>query len=126
LEERPYVIKAEVSHLENAINNLLDNAKKYASDPKVELTSFIEKRKLVISIKDNGKGIGKRDKKLVFQKYYRVSNGNKHGVKGYGLGLSYVRKVIEKHKGTIILQSEVEQGTTVILKIPLYKNGKEI
>ncbi|MGB5435589.1 MAG: HAMP domain-containing sensor histidine kinase [Maribacter sp.] len=127
LIDRPYWIKADVPHMENAVNNLLDNAKKYAKDPMIELISRIEKGSLVIAISDNGKGIGKKDQKLVFQKYYRVSNGNKHDVKGYGLGLSYVKKVIEKHKGTIALQSEVDQGTTITMKIPLYnKNGKKV
>ena len=123
LEDKPYFIKAEVSHLENAINNLLDNAKKYAQEPKIELLSRIESGKLVISISDNGKGIAKKDRKLVFHKYYRVTNGNQHDVKGYGLGLSYVKKVIKKHKGSILLESELDKGTTVTLKIPLYKNG---
>ena len=124
LVDGPYMIKTEVSHLENAIINLLDNAKKYAKDPRIELICSIENGKLLIRISDNGKGIGKRDQKLVFQKYYRVSNDNKHEVKGYGLGLSYVKKVIDKHKGSIVLESEENLGTTITLKIPLYKNGK--
>ncbi|PWK19367.1 sensor histidine kinase [Maribacter polysiphoniae] len=122
----PYRIKAEVAHLENAINNLLENAKKYSEEPKIEMESLVQKGKLVIRISDNGKGIGKRDQKLVFQKYYRVSDGNKYGVKGYGLGLSYVKRVIEKHNGKIDLNSEINKGTTIILKIPLYKHGKKI
>lgn len=122
----PYRIKAEVAHLENAINNLLENAKKYSEEPKIEMGAFVQERKLFIRISDNGKGIGKRDQKLVFQKYYRVSDGNKYGVKGYGIGLSYVKKVIEKHNGKIDLESELNMGTTIILQIPLYKHGKKI
>lgn len=126
LADGPYPIRAEVAHLENAINNLLENAKKYSEEPKIELESYCQKGNLTLRISDQGMGIGKREQKLVFQKYYRVSDGNKYGVKGYGLGLSYVRKVIEKHHGKIALESEINQGTTVILQIPLYKHGKKI
>ncbi|WP_223170371.1 sensor histidine kinase [Maribacter aquimaris] len=126
LTDGPYRIRAEVAHLENAINNLLENAKKYSEDPKIVLDASVQKGKLTIRISDNGMGIDKRNQKLVFQKYYRVSDGNKYGVKGYGLGLSYVKKVIEKHNGKIDLNSEINRGTTIILQIPLYKYGKKV
>jgi len=126
LGDGPYCIKAEVAHLENAINNLLDNARKYSEDPSINLVSYIEKDELYIQIKDNGIGIGKSDQKLVFHKYYRVSDGNKYGVKGYGIGLNYVKKVILKHNGKIDMKSEIGKGTTVILQIPLYKHGRKI
>lgn len=120
LEPGPYTIKAEASHLENAINNILDNAKKYADNPEIELKAFKENGKLIIKITDNGIGIEEKDKKRIFQKHYRVSNGNKYEVKGYGLGLSYVKKVVDNHKGKIIVESEIGRGTTVFIKIPLY------
>ncbi|PCJ92696.1 MAG: two-component sensor histidine kinase [Flavobacteriaceae bacterium] len=122
----PYIIKAEASHLENAIHNILDNAKKYADTPKIELETYKEKGKLVIKVIDNGRGIDEKDKKRIFQKYYRVTNGDTYEVKGYGLGLSYVKKVVDNHKGRINVESEIGKGTTIFLKIPLTKNGKKV
>lgn len=124
LEPGEYLIKGESSHLGNAINNLLDNAKKYAQEPKIALRAFKENRKLVITVTDNGKGISPEDQKRVFQKYYRVPNGNTHEVKGYGLGLSYVKKIVTAHKGHIQLESELGKGTVISLFIPLDKHGK--
>ncbi len=94
--------------------------KKYADDPEIELKAFKENGKLIIKITDNGIGIEEKDKKRIFQKYYRVSNGNRYEVKGYGLGLSYVKKVVDNHKGKINVESEIGKGTTVFIKIPLY------
>ena len=79
-----------------------------------------------ITIADNGIGIGKKEKKLIFKKYYRVSDGNLHKVKGYGLGLSYVKEVIKKHKGKIKIESNLGLGTTVIIDIPLIHDQQKI
>ncbi len=115
-----YSIRAEVDHLENAINNLLDNAKKYSEHPNIELTAEVLKEQLVISIKDNGIGLSKKDLERIFQKYYRVSQGDTHRVMGYGLGLSYVSEIIKRHKGKIKVQSEPQKGTIVYLYIPIH------
>jgi two-component system, OmpR family, phosphate regulon sensor histidine kinase PhoR len=120
LEEGAYDIKAETFHLENAIINVLDNAKKYAVKPIIVLEAGIKEGKLHISIKDNGKGIKKEDMERIFQKYYRVDQGNVHNVKGYGLGLSYVKEVLRRHKGKVHLKSELGLGTEVTLVIPLH------
>ncbi len=124
LESGEYRIRAEISHLENAINNLLDNAKKYAVDPVIELTAKTSNGQLIIDVTDNGAGISEKDQSRVFQKYFRVSNGDLHKVKGYGLGLSYVKKVVQGHKGKINLISEVGKGTTISIIIPLTKHGR--
>ncbi len=120
LEPGKYLINTEVFHLENAINNLLDNAKKYASNPVIDLKAGLQQDSLLIEITDNGRGIDEQDKKRIFQKYYRVSQGNLHDVKGFGLGLSYVKKVMDAMKGSIHIDSKRGAGTTVSLKIPLY------
>jgi len=119
LDPGEYRIKAEISHLENAINNLLDNAKKYSQDPVISLRAKTEKNRLFIEVSDNGHGISEKDRSLVFQKYYRVPHGDLHKVKGYGLGLNYVAKVVQGHKGKINLISKVGQGTTISIIIPL-------
>ena len=123
LEEGPYNIRAEKFHLENVIGNLLENAKKYADGPEVRLKAQKHKGKLVISISDNGPGIAKSDQKRIFRKYYRVKNGNVHKVKGYGLGLSYVQKIIKMHRGSISVDSELGEGTTFTISLKLTKNG---
>ena len=113
------LITAEASHLENAINNLLDNAKKYSKNPEVKLLVKVINKKLLICVIDNGEGIAKKDKSKIFQKYYRVTEGDLYKVKGYGLGLSYVKKVIKNHKGKINLESELGNGTKITLELPL-------
>jgi two-component system phosphate regulon sensor histidine kinase PhoR len=119
LEAVAYPIRTEVFHLENAINNLLDNAKKYADHPEIYLRATTEKGNLMITIRDNGRGISPEDQKRIFQKYYRVGEGDLHQVKGYGLGLSYVKKVMDAMKGSIRMESKLHEGTSVSLLIPL-------
>lgn len=125
LEEGPYWVNVEQFHLENAVNNLLDNAKKYSETPKIILKTTQKEHNLIIEIKDNGKGIDPKDQNQIFKKYYRVSNGDQHDVKGYGLGLSYVKRVIDRFKGKILLESELGKGTKVSIVLPLIKNGKD-
>lgn len=121
LQEDAYIINAEIFHLENAINNILDNSKKYSEVPVIKLQAYLSKGRLVISISDNGKGVSKEDKHRIFQKYYRVLDGDLHKVKGYGLGLSYVKRVIEKHRGKVLIDSEENKGTEITVIIPIVK-----
>ncbi|MEH6406830.1 MAG: HAMP domain-containing sensor histidine kinase, partial [Leeuwenhoekiella sp.] len=107
LEDGKYIICAEVSHLSNAINNLLDNSKKYAEKPKITLDAFSTKKHLIITIKDNGIGLSKIEKRRIFKKYYRVSNGNLHKVHGHGLGLSYVKEIAKRHHAKINIESKL-------------------
>jgi two-component system phosphate regulon sensor histidine kinase PhoR len=119
LGEGSFMVKADAFHLANAINNLLDNAKKYSKEkPKIQLCAERSRGNIIIRIKDHGIGIDKEHLSLIFKKFYRVSNGDTHNVKGYGLGLSYVKKVISGHCGSIEIKSEKNKGTlfTIALK----------
>jgi len=123
--DNPFVFVDEM-HITNVIFNLMDNAVKYRN-PDVNLLLTVrtwnEGEKLFISIADNGVGIKKEDLKKIFEKFYRVHTGNVHDVKGFGLGLAYVKKIITDHKGTIKAESEVGQGTKFIISLPLMKEG---
>ncbi|MEP2024788.1 MAG: HAMP domain-containing sensor histidine kinase [Reichenbachiella sp.] len=111
-------ISADKVHLTNIIYNLLDNALKYnESIPKVDISTFSEKDKVTITVKDNGQGIEKKDLELIFKKFYRVHTGNLHDVKGFGLGLYYVKMIVEAHNGQISLESSPE-GTTFTINLP--------
>ena len=123
LGEGPYYIRAEKFHLENVVGNLLENAKKYSDQPKVKLTAVTQKGWLHIKISDNGQGIGQEDIKKIFRKYFRIKNGDVHKVKGYGLGLYYVQKIIKMHRGKISVDSKLGEGTTFTISLKLIKNG---
>src|SRR5690606_2902666 len=123
LQEGPYFIKGEAFHLENVIGNLLENARKYSDDPVIRLKASKENGWLKLAISDNGQGIAKKDLKKIFRKYYRVKNGDLHKVKGYGLGLSYVQKIVRLHRGKIAVASEPGAGTTFVLSLKLTKDG---
>ena len=120
----PWVFVDEM-HFTNVIFNLLDNAVKYKK-PEGELQLHVktwnESDKLYISIQDNGIGIKKEDLKKIFEKFYRVHTGNLHDVKGFGLGLAYVKKIIQDHKGAIRAESELNVGTKFIIVLPTLKN----
>ena len=112
-------------HITNVLFNLLDNAVKYRrKDVPLELMARTrsENGKLIISIEDNGIGIKKEHLKKVFDRFYRVPTGNVHDVKGFGLGLAYVRKMVEDHGGTIRAEQQQESGTRFIITLPLIKN----
>lgn len=119
LEPGRYMVKAGLFHFENAINNLLDNARKYSEDPEIILTAHTEQNRLIISITDNGKGISAREKRRIFKKFYRVPEGDLHKTKGYGLGLSYVKEIVKRHRGRIKVDSEPNKGTKITILIPL-------
>ena len=109
-------------HFTNVIFNLMDNAVKYRrqdSTLELKVSTRNENNKLIITIQDNGIGIKKDDIKRIFDKFYRVHTGNLHDVKGFGLGLAYVKKIITEHKGSITAESELGIGTKFIIKMPL-------
>jgi two-component system phosphate regulon sensor histidine kinase PhoR len=125
LDAQNPIIYVDEMHFTNVIFNLLDNAVKYKKpDSELQLTvkTWNDQGKLHISIQDNGIGIKKEDLKKIFEKFYRVHTGNLHDVKGFGLGLAYVRKIITDHKGTIRAESELNVGTKFIIVLPLLKN----
>lgn len=107
-------------HLTNVIVNMLDNAIKYSNDaPKIKIFTENVDNKIVIIIEDKGIGMTKAVQKNVFKKFYREERGNIHNVKGHGLGLSYVKKIIEIHQGEISVESEKGIGSIFTIKLPL-------
>lgn len=117
------LIKADSVHFTNVLFNLIDNAIKYAGKGSViSLTTEEKPKNLILTISDNGVGMDPKDRKRIFDKFYRVSTGNVHNVKGFGLGLFYVKKVIDAHGWNIQVQSEKGKGTTFTIKIPKTKN----
>jgi len=106
-------------HLRNCISNLIDNALKYTeTDPVITISIGISQQ-LRIAVEDNGIGINKNDQKLLFKKFYRVNTGNIHNVKGFGLGLSYVRLIINAHNGRIECESDLGKGTKFVIYLPI-------
>lgn len=115
-------------HFTNVIFNLMDNAVKYRREDvalELKVSTWNESGKLCISIQDNGIGIKREDLKRIFVKFYRVSTGNLHDVKGFGLGLAYVKKIITEHKGTIVAESELGIGTKFIIRMPLVNESTD-
>tara|TARA_R110002072_G_scaffold188947_7_gene345772 strand:- start:1060 stop:1617 length:558 start_codon:yes stop_codon:yes gene_type:complete len=111
-------------HMSNVIFNLLDNANKYSPEPpKIEVATINNKEDILLSIKDEGIGISKQEQKKIFDRFYRVSTGNIHDVKGFGLGLNYVKRIIDLHSGNIELESQKGKGTNIIIK--LENHGKK-
>ncbi|MEL4455324.1 HAMP domain-containing sensor histidine kinase [Lutimonas vermicola] len=114
------MILGDAYHIENAINSLLENASKYSEDhADISFSAFTEGKYLVIEVADKGIGIGSQDLNKIFDKYYRISVGDVHTVKGYGLGLHYVKRIVHLHKGSIEVQSKLNEGSTFIIKLPL-------
>jgi two-component system phosphate regulon sensor histidine kinase PhoR len=126
LKAHSYLIKADKTHMINVFNNLVDNAIKYCEgEPVIEITTENNADGLVISIKDNGIGMSPNQQKRAFDKFYRVSTGDLHDVKGFGLGLSYVKFIMENHNGNIKLQSELGIGSTFKLFLPFIQPLKK-
>ncbi len=120
-EDEPLAMVDEM-HFTNVLFNLMDNAVKYKSDKRplnIRVKTVADATKATITISDNGIGIKRDDLKKIFARFFRVHTGNRHDVKGFGLGLAYVKNVIDNHKGTITAESEFGKGTRFIITLPI-------
>lgn len=119
LAANPSTLMADEMHLTNLVFNLVDNGIKYSDGkPHIELSTRNVDGGIELRVQDHGMGIAKEDQKHVFERFYRVSTGDVHDVKGFGIGLSYVAEVVRLHRGTITLESELGKGTTFIVTLP--------
>jgi len=113
-------IKADRYHLTGMLLNIIDNSLKYVDgSPEVIVSVSCKENFLIINISDNGIGIENKYQKKIFNKFFRVPKGNIHDIKGFGLGLSYVKQVVKEHKWKLKLESEVAKGTQIRIIIPI-------
>jgi signal transduction histidine kinase len=126
LDAMDALVEVDEMHFTNVIFNLLDNAVKYRREEEpLQLTVSsrdLPGERLEIVVADNGIGISRDDQKKVFEKFFRVSTGNRHDVKGFGLGLAYVKKMVGELGGEITVESQLNVGTKFIIILPLLKN----
>jgi len=107
-------------HFTNVLVNILENAIKYSPNiPEIEIFTENVKDVILIKVRDHGLGMSKIAQKRVFEKFYREHTGDLHNVKGHGLGLAYVKRIVEDHNGQVYVESEKGKGSTFIIKIPL-------
>jgi two-component system phosphate regulon sensor histidine kinase PhoR len=115
-----FEILGDEIHITNTIHNLIDNAIKYSSEnPEVRIETHNHKGTIEISVKDHGIGIPLESQKHIFDKFYRRPTGNIHDIKGFGLGLNYVKTIVEAYSGSVKLISKVNEGSTFVIKLPL-------
>jgi two-component system phosphate regulon sensor histidine kinase PhoR len=118
------VIEGDQTHLSNVIYNLLDNANKYSENaPEIRISTHNRSAGIEIVVEDKGIGMSKEDQKHIFDKFYRVHTGNLHDVKGFGLGLSYVKAIASAHQGSIDVKSEPGKGSKFTLYLPAHQKG---
>jgi len=119
VDQDKIMVNGDEAHLKNVINNLLENAVKYAGHiVHIEVEVKTTKENVHIRITDNGKGIAAEYHNQIFDMFFRVPSGNLHDVKGFGLGLAYVKQVVKRHDGKIVVESELEKGSTFSIKLP--------
>jgi two-component system phosphate regulon sensor histidine kinase PhoR len=117
-------VEADEVHLSNLVNNLIDNAIKYSKEdqpPVIKISTASTNKSIIITIEDNGIGMTKETAKRVFEKFFRAHTGNIHNVKGFGLGLSYVKTMVEAHEGNIKVDSILGKGSTFTIELPIKK-----
>lgn len=119
-DAKNYNLNIDATHFTNVISNLLDNANKYSEQcPEINIYTKNTNSNLLISVEDNGIGMNKEEQNKIFEKFYRVTTGNVHNVKGFGLGLSYVKSIIQAHRGNISVKSEKGYGSRFDVYLPL-------
>jgi len=112
--------KFDVGHMTNVLSNLIDNAIKYCKhSPEIFIETKSDGKYLYISVQDNGIGMSKEELKNIFTKFYRIPTGNIHTTKGFGIGLNYVKLIVEAHKGSISVDSKHNEGSTFVIKLPI-------
>lgn len=120
LDATNHRVYADIMHIENIIANLLDNANKYSPGvPEITISTFNRNDHIVVAVEDKGIGISIKNQKHIFRKMYRVHTGNLHNVKGFGLGLFYVKSLVEAHSGFVYLHSEPGKGSRFEISLPL-------
>ncbi len=120
LEADPSVIQADEEYLLHVFSNLIDNAIKYSKDTiDITIKTSVIGNKLQITFQNKGIGMDVTTSKHIFEKFYRAHSGNIHNVKGFGLGMSYVKWVMDIHKGSIKVDSVIDKGTTITLLLPI-------
>ncbi len=121
------VINADEQHFTNLLSNLIDNAIKYSKDtPEISITTHSTGRHFVLRISDKGIGMSRETVKRIFEKFYRAHTGNIHNVKGFGLGMSYVKTIIDAHKGRIKVESILGKGSTFMIDLPLATEKEKV
>ena len=116
--ENPFIY-GDPEHLYNLVNNLLDNAIKYSQDePDITVQTLNDKQNIILKVSDKGIGMSKNVQNKIFERFYRQTSGNVHNVKGFGLGLNYVRSIVDAHKGTISVESELGKGSCFTVSMP--------
>lgn len=121
------MVNADEVHFSNLVSNLVDNAIKYSKDNvplKLKITTHSTAKYFVMQFEDNGIGMSKETSKRIFEKFYRATTGNVHNVKGFGLGMSYVKTIIDAHKGRIKVESTLGKGSTFVIELPLSNPGE--
>jgi two-component system phosphate regulon sensor histidine kinase PhoR len=123
LNARYDCIDADPVHFRNVVSNLVDNAIKYSSEHlRIRITTHSTNKNLVIRVEDNGIGMSKETQRRIFEKFYRAHTGNLHNVKGFGLGLSYVKSIVDAHHGKIKVESTLGKGSAFTIEMPLHKD----
>jgi two-component system phosphate regulon sensor histidine kinase PhoR len=120
------LIEGDEVHINNIVNNLLDNAVKYSKEavsPHIVLSTSSTPKKFILRIEDNGIGMTRETVKRIFEKFYRAHTGNIHNVKGFGLGLSYVKTVIDSHDGNIKPESTLGKGSVFTIELPTLQSS---
>ena len=124
LSDLPTRMEVDEVHISNVLNNLIDNAVKYSpSNPNIEIDARPQDQGILIAVKDQGMGMPKEALSNIFDAFYRVPTGNVHNVKGFGLGLSYVKKIVEAHGGKVHVKSKLGDGSTFEIYLPYVKNA---
>jgi two-component system phosphate regulon sensor histidine kinase PhoR len=124
LGEHPAILEVDEVHISNVLNNLIDNAVKYSpTNPHIEIEVTEQGQGISIQVKDQGIGMPKEALSNIFDAFYRVPTGNVHNVKGFGLGLSYVKKIVEAHGGKVQVKSKLGEGSTFEIYLPYVKNA---